>query len=575
MIKEILFGAMLVLGSSTYAQKQTVNWGDEFKLKKGTSDINVLFTDETGVYIEEEHMTLGTYFVVGATFRESASLVKLNPKLQEIYRSDFNRELKGKNFEYFLPFQKKLFVVASDYSKADRAFQLLVGEVDKQSGEMKGSWKTIASIPKEEKKDQVNFRLFPNTDSSRLVLISTIAGREKNTYRVEEFDQNLRSSSSSATISNEFEPRTYTLEDVLYTKDKKIILVGRVFEYQSGKKKKEKYLDFSRYNIRIYDEKGKQQTELNTEINGKWVSSTKLMMGKDNDLLLASFYSKEKRGTTNGLLVQRIDPATGKVLSAAEKEINYSMVTAESGDSGLEEDDREARAERKERERLAKLQNEGEGFSKYMKFRNIYYTPDNGLVLLAENYNHYTYTSSSYSSGMNQSAGRWTYTTYMVYECGELVMCKLNSGNEIEWLQILPKSQREVITASRSSPTAGGVSFSSFFLPDGRPYYAGFGSLQFNDNIYLYFNDHRKNATVLNAGQKVSRIDFYAKSDCYVVTMDVLTGKLNRKVMFANDDQPTAMPRKSSIVGKELYLIGKTDRIFGKTKLAVGKVTTK
>lgn len=575
MVRIFFLLAVLISGFSTYSQKQKVNWGDEFKIKKGTSDINVLFTDETGVYIEEEHMAMGTYFVVGATFRESASLVKLNHQLQEVYRSDFNKELKGKNFEYFLPFQKKLLMVASDYSKSDRTYQLFVAEVNKGSGELMSGWKQIASMPKDEKKDLIDFRLFPNADSSKLVLISTNSGREKNIFQIQQFDQTLKPNSAITTISNEFESKTYTLEDVIYTSDKRIILVGRVFEYQTGKKKKEKYLDFANYDIRIYDEKGKQTAQINTDINGKWIASTKLVIGQNNELTLASFYSKEKRGKTDGLLVQRIDPATGNVVSSTEKEINYSMVTAENKTDELEDDDKDSRAEKKERERLAKLQNEGEGFSRYMKFRNIFYTPDGGLVLLAENFNHYTYTTSSYAPGTNGSAGRWTYTTYLVYESGELLMCKLQAGNEISWLQILPKAQREVLSRSRGGASSGMVAFSSFFYPDGRPYYSGFGALQYDNNIYLYFNDHRKNAAVTSAGQKVSRIEAYAQSDCYVVTLDATTGKLQRKVMFANDDQPTAMPRKGSIIGKDLYIIGKTDRLFGKTKLAVGKISSK
>ena len=87
-------------------------------------------------------------------------------------------------------------------------------------------------------------------------------------------------------ITNEFDPKTFQLEDVLYTINKKIILVGRVYEYEEGKKKKNKFLDFANYNIRLYDEKGKQQAEVNTNINGKWLISTKLVQKADKDLVL-------------------------------------------------------------------------------------------------------------------------------------------------------------------------------------------------------------------------------------------------------------------------------------------------
>jgi hypothetical protein len=579
MLKACFVSAATALSISVYAQKQSITWGDEFKLKKGSNSISVVYTDASGVYIQEDHLALKAYFVIGASMRESASLVKLDKNLQEVYRTDFNKELRGKEFETFFAFRDKLMMIASEYHKSDRALEIFAAEVDKSSGELRESFKPITSFVKEEKKDEINFKLIPNADSTKIVLISTVSGKEKNTYQVQEFDKNLKAVTKPAIITNEFEAKTYQLEDVLYTTDKKIVLVGRVFEYQEGKKKKEKFLDFANYNIRIYDEKGKQQSEINTNINGKWLTNTKLMLGKGKDLVLASFYSKEKRGTTNGLLVQRIDPATGRVISTAEKEINYSLLTTDNGETEEEDDDKDgdSRAERKEREKLAKIKDEGEGFSKYMKFRNIFYTADNGLVLLAENYHQFTYTSSSYTPGTNGMPGRWTYYTNYVYDCGEVMMCKIDATNNISWLQIVPKSQREVIRYSNGSGgTGASITFGGDFFDSGsRPFYAGFGAIQAKNQIHVFFNDSPKNATVSQPGQKVRTISSFRKSDCFIVSLDEVTGKYQRKLFFSNSDVPTAMPRHSSVVGQDMYMVGKTDRLFGKTKLAVAKISSK
>jgi hypothetical protein len=406
-----------------------------------------------------------------------------------------------------------------------------------------------------------------------------VTGKEKNTYQVQEFDKTLKATSKPAIITNEFEARTYQLEDVLYTTDRKIILVGRVFEYQEGKRKKDKFLDFANYNIRIYDEKGKQRSEINTNINGKWLTNTKLMLGKGKDLILASFYSKEKKGVTNGLLVQRIDPSSGQVINTAEQEINYSLVTADTDDAADDKDDDkddDSKAEKKEREKLAKIRDEGEGFSKYMRFRNIFYTADNGLVLLAENYHQYTYTSSTYSPGSNGMPGRWTYYTNYVYECGEVMMCKIDANNSISWLQIIPKAQREVMRTSDGSSGIGlSISFGGFFDSGARPYYSGFGAIQTQNQINIFFNDNPKNASVLQPGQKVKSVSGFRNSHCFIVTLDEITGKYQRKLFFSNADVPTAMPRLGSAIGQEMYIVGKTDRLFGKTKLAVGKITSK
>jgi hypothetical protein len=60
-----------------------------------------------------------------------------------------------------------------------------------------------------------------------------------------------------------------------------------------------------------------------------------------------------------------------------------------------------------------------------------------------------------------------------------------------------------------------------------------------------------------------------------LLNIDAVSGKPGRKQFFSNTDVPTAMPRLGSIINNEMYLVGKTDRMFGKTKLAIAKITMK
>src|SRR5688572_6574179 len=189
MLRACFLLAVTALHLCAYSQKQSITWGDEFKLKKGSNGISVVYTDASGVYIQEDHLAMKTYFVIGASMRESASLVKLDKNLQEVYRTDFNKELRGKNFETFFAFRDKLLMVATEYHKSDRALEVFAAEVDKTSGELIESFKPITSFLKEEKRDEIYFKLIPNADTSKVVLISTVAGKEKNTYQVQEFDK--------------------------------------------------------------------------------------------------------------------------------------------------------------------------------------------------------------------------------------------------------------------------------------------------------------------------------------------------------------------------------------------------
>lgn len=569
---------LTVIGIVALAQKPSINWGDEFKLRKGSTDLKVIFADNTGAYLQEGHMAMKSYFVVGASFRESGTLVKVDKNLTEVYRNDFNKELRGKEFEQFFACQDKLFLFASDYSKRDKTLTIYASAVDKNSGELTGEWKTVTVFQLNEKSDDVNFKIDYNVDSTKILIVSSMEGTEKNEYKIQELDQHLKTTAKPLIIRNEFEPKKYQLEDVLYTNDRNVVLVGRMYEYEEGKKKKEKFLDFTNYNIRIYNEKGKQKAEVNTGINGKWLSNTKLVQEKNKDLVLAAFYSNVKKGKTiDGLLVQRINVADGKVVSTSDKQINNAMLSGDQDQADDDDDDKEeSKEDKKKKEELKKMQEEGEGFSKYMQFRKIFYTADNGLVILAERYDHYVTSSQSYSAGVNNTPGQWRSTTYSIYLSGDLMMCKVDSSGNIGWLQVVPKKQREEIVVGSSNAPDVGMSFSmSYFRDQGRPFYSGFGALQSNGNIQLLFNDNRKNISVNQAGQKAKSVYRFAKSDCFILNINETSGKVDRKVFFSNTDIPTAMPRLGAIIGNDMYLVGKTDRTLSKSKVAVGKITIK
>ena len=575
----ILFLVAICSISLATAQKAAVTWGEEFKMGRGSTDLEVIYADNTGVYVKESHLALKSYFVIGATMRESATLIKLNKGLTEEYRQDFNKELKGKDYEKFFFLKNKLFLLASEYNKRDKKLTLFAAPVNKQDGELSGDWSEFASWQKDDKKDDINFNVTYNSDSSKMVIVSSIEGKEKNNYEVKEFDENLKIVGKPIYISNEFDPKTFQLEDVLYTSNGNVVMIARVYEYQEGKKKKSRYLDFSNYNIRIYNSMGSMVKEINTVINGKWLVSTKVIQIPKKEIVIAAFYSDTKRGKEiNGMLVQRVNPESGEVVSTSSKEINTSLIT-KLDETVDENGDDESRSERREREKLEKIQNEEDGFSKYLRFRNFIYAPDGGLVILAEKYHHYTYTTTSYSGGAGMGAGRTTTTTYQVYECGDLMMSKIDVAGNITWLHVLPKEQREVIQSSNGSSYGTGLSFNvgTNFFSDvyNMPFYAGFGILPSANNVSIIFNDHKKNASTLELGQKVKKMSYFRKSECYAVDLDLITGKYTRNILFSNDDVPTAMPRLGSGLGKDLFIVGKEDRFLGKSKIAVAKISMK
>jgi hypothetical protein len=542
MLRTIMLLAVIAISFFARSQDPVITWGDEFKITRGSgTQVKVLTADPSGVYLVEKGFVTPTII--------SARLVKLDNNLHEVFNRIYTKDHKGKEFETFFAFKNKVLLIASTYHSKERSLEVFAAEVNGSSGDLT-EWKTIANIQKEERNQDIAFKLMPNADTSGFVVFSATANKEKYRYQVQAFDKNLAATTQPVTIANEFEVKTYTLEDILFTADSKIVLVGKVILYPEGKRKAAHDPEIANYHIRIYDEHGSQVSEVNTNINGRWLINARVMLTKNKELILAGFYSNSRKIVADGLMILRIDPSTGQVIGAVEKEINYSMITTDNDNDGNED-------------------KPGAGFSKYMTFRNIFHTADGGLVLLAENYKD---DVERVLPGWNfKGPGGDLKNNY--FDSDEIMMCKIDAGNTVSWLHVLPKTQRERIPKALTDPW-GILRSSAFFYESNVPYYSGFGAMQHDGKIDIFFNDNPENANVVQPGQKVFTAKSMWQTRCYRVTLDEVTGKYQRNDFFDNKEVPTPMIRYGKVIGYEMYIVGKTpDYRMGKIKLSVAKIT--
>jgi hypothetical protein len=488
----------------------------------------------------------------------ASMLVKLNSSMSETYRKDYDKDLKGKEMENFLFIQDKLYLFASDQDKKTKTLNLYAAELDKGSGDIKSDWKQVYSWDMSEKGSEIEFKISPNADTSRIVLTSTNTGKSENRYEIVMLDPALRPVGKPFSISNEFEPKTFKVEDFVYTRSGNAILVGRIYDYEEGKKKKERNLIFKNYNIRVYNNQGQMIKQLVTDIDGKYLVNGKMIQLK-NEMVLAAFYSNEKKKKEiNGMLVERIDPATGNVINTTKKELNNSLIS--------EVDDDESKDSRKK-------DDDDAGLSSDLVFRNFYETPDNGIVILAEKYKmDLIQNTSTMNTGMGSSTTSNTVTE--VYECQDIYMSKISANGNIDWLNVLPKSQVERVQVGSSLYGGTGLFMTTTYFSgnSSRPFFSGFGCLPENNAINIFFNDDERNADIISPGKRIKGVYRYSKTDLFQVRLDLLTGKLTRKMLFSNNDIPPAMPRLGVVFDKTFYMTGKEDGRRG--KLAVGKISS-
>lgn len=555
-MKPILTLSFLSLCALAQAQTK-VTWGDEFKMRNdGTSELSIIHADQSGEYLEESYLIDKVFF---STPYKSTTLVKLNPSLSEVYRKDFDSELKGKDFEQFLFLNGKLYLLASDYSKQDKATVLYAAEVDESTGHLTTEWQSIHQWHDPEKNEHLSYKIVPDADGTGVVLAATYWGKEKSRYELQALDVDLKPAPQPLTIYNEFEPKTFQVEGLVYTHSGNAVVVGRIYGYEEGKPKKDRNLIFKNYSIRIYDAEGHLVKELTTDSDNKYFVTSKVMLVK-NELVLAAFYSKERRKKeVNGMIVQRIDPATGNVLVSTEKELNASSITQ------IDDEDADKRA-------LKKAGADEEGLSANLRFNKFYLTPDNGVIILAERCLEYISTISTPTGGPNSTGSM--YSTTENFDCGEIYMGKVSAEGNFDWIHVLPKSQFEGVQIASSWGSGYGFMYDFDYFHDetGRPYYSGFGSIEGKGHVHLFFNDDDDNAGILEPGQRVKKVRLFGKTSCYEIDLDMMTGKYTRKAIFSNRDIPNAMPRLGVGLNGCLYMTGKEMKVMRKSKVAVGKI---
>ena len=94
MKKALLSFLSLSIVCTGWSQKYQINWGDEIKLKKGTTDLDIVSADNTGLYFTESRMKMKSYFVIGATYGNSQKLIKFDKNYSEVFEKEYKKEIK-------------------------------------------------------------------------------------------------------------------------------------------------------------------------------------------------------------------------------------------------------------------------------------------------------------------------------------------------------------------------------------------------------------------------------------------------------------------------------------------------
>lgn len=577
-MKKLLVAAVAafsLLTSSAQTTTYKITWGEEMKLKKGTADLDIIAADNTGLYFTEQRINRSMFSGSGPSVYK---LYKMDKNFEEVFDKEYKKELKGLEFQSFQTMGNDLYMFATDYIKKTREFKVYGAKVDKATGDLVGDFAELGTYELESKKDDYEMKVTPVHNGNAFLMVSNISAKDRVSIGVSLLDKNLKKKESTV-INLSFEPSLYQLADVQFTKNNKIILLGREFEETQIGKKKRKRLVFKQYVMAIYNADGKKEKDVALNADNRYIISGRLIEQANGQLLLAGFYSNEpKKEDLNGFYINRVDPDKGELLLSSFKEINSGMLGKAYEDQA---DDDDEIKENKKQAKKAKDDDDEEEFPNSFIIKSVDINPaDNSIIISSEvsRYSFYTYTTSSY----NATTRTWTYRTTYVHRFTnqDILLINADQNGNIKWLNALHKSQLEEVRSSGNS-YGGGLSFSYdrggyFAQAGGMPFYSSYKSLIHNNNLVLIMNDHTSNNVNPEYGDKVKTVsNFRKRSNAYGISVDLATGKMTRKIIASNNEETILMPRHAFVVNNELFVPSWRVKALAKTELKFAKISVK
>jgi hypothetical protein len=556
------------------AYKMTM--GDEIKLKKGTADLDIIAADNTGLYFTEQR-TAKTLFTIGAP-PQSYKLYKIDKNFGEVFDKEYKKELKGLDFQSFQTLNKDLFLFATDYERKGRLFKVYGAKVDNNSGTLTSDFSELGSYALENKRDDYDMKVSPVHNGDAFLMVSNISAADRVSLGISLLNKSLKKIESTV-ISMAFQPSHYQLADVQFTKNKKIVVLGKEFEETQIGKKKKKRLIFKQYVMSIYTTDGEKEKDVMLNADDRYIISGKLIEQPNGELLLAGFYSNEaKKEDLNGFYINKVDAEKSQLLLSSFKEINSGMLGKAYEDAT---DDDDELKENKKQSKKAKDDEEEEEFPNSFIIKSVDINPvDNSIVITSEvsQYSYYSYATYNYNPNTRTSTTTWHYVHRFTNQ--DILIINADKDGNIKWLNALPKAQLEQISTTSNNYGSGwglGYDRSSYFAAaGGMPFYSSYKSLIYNNNLVLLMNDHTSNNVNPEYGDRVKTVsNFRKRSNAYGVSVDLATGKMTRKIITSNNDETVLMPRHAFVVKNEIFVPSWRQKLMAKTELRFAKIVVK
>jgi hypothetical protein len=190
---------------------------------------------------------------------------------------------------------------------------------------------------------------------------------------------------------------------------------------------------------------------------------------------------------------------------------------------------------------------------------------DQSVVFTCEN-------SGAVSHGQTRSGN---YEVYYDYDNNDVIVFKTGMEGKINWINRIRKFQHEYFMVSDAPGTSGISSLSgSFFSKAGAmPLYSSYSSSLVNNKLVILMNDYDRQTVNPAVDEKVYRVTkFQGQTNMWAISMDLGTGKMERKFLCKNSDDQLMTPRHAMVNNNEFYIPSVDYHAIGRTVIKFAKV---
>lgn len=362
-------------------------------------------------------------------------------------------------------------------------------------------------------KEYTSILYFPNTKEGQLTQITYL------TFNKDAYEPSIKSVIIPYP-SDEYSPIDFSIKN----QDEQYLIIAH-----QEKDPKGNFITDIYNKIRIYTVS--QDTFSTSVIDGQEKYFTDIYFTlEDNGAILTALYQTQVDGNTEGILTAKFDSnghLSNEYYSSFPADLQYLINTTE----------------RLNLESNLNYGNTKNGF----KILNSYNIDDSYLSIIE-------YSALEYRQGSIGVAGG-TSVVERLYWSNDLIVCKINSEGEIEWINKIPKTQRTI--------NDGG-------------YYLSTTNYLVNDKLHLFFNDNLANYSkedynFIKGEESTSIAQFNSiRNTIAHVSIDLQDGKQKREAMVGKSETNVLfIPRLSVQIPGENRLV-----IFGSNmkKYRIGKI---